>query len=58
MTIKEKPLTDRIGELIQLSAIYFDGGAPRTAAKRLRAAADLLDAEADRRREQGAGETA
>lgn len=43
------PLSERIGELIQLSAIYFGDGAPKTAANKLREAADLLDAEADRR---------
>jgi hypothetical protein len=48
MTTAALPLTDRVGELIELSAIYFDDGAPRTAAKKLREAADLIEAEADR----------
>ncbi len=40
---------DRVGELIELAGIYFVDGAPRTAAIRLRAAADLCDEIADRK---------
>lgn len=37
----------RIGTLVSVAATYADDGAPRTAAARLREAADLLDTIAD-----------
>ena len=37
---------ERIAELVQLAAIYADDGALRTAAARLREAADLCDEQA------------
>ena len=42
-------LHESVGELIELAGIYWADGAPRTAAKRLRQAADLLEQEAERR---------
>lgn len=38
-----RPLADRAAETVQLAQTYFDDGAFRTAAERLRTAADLLD---------------
>lgn len=58
MKAGDTTLSERIGELVELSGIYFSDGAPRTAAKKLREAADLLDAEAARRDGFLAGETA
>lgn len=42
-------LHDRIGELVELAGVYFEDGAPRTAAVKLRQAADFLEQEANRR---------
>lgn len=42
-------LHDRIGDLVELAGVYFEDGAPRTAAVKLRQAADLLEQEANRR---------
>lgn len=50
MALQHKPSDhDRVGELIELAGTYFVDGAPRTAAARLRKAADLCDEIADRK---------
>lgn len=44
-------MPEHIKELIQLAEIYFEDGAPNTAADRLRQAADEMELIAERRNE-------
>lgn len=43
MTEETASISEEVAELVQMAGIYLADGAPRTAADRLRKAADLLD---------------